>query len=308
MRSYTYFCVVSESPQHLLLQALNDQNQAAIDERLATEGVKAWINHRALPEQLDNPIRELQDVKSITCLTFASLVKDVQTVRKLVESGADPTVTDSEGYSVLHYACASRVDAQAKVTYLLQRDASLVNAYNHSENAVLAPWTKSTPLHVAARHNQTDCIKILNKDGKASVNATDERGRTALHLAAAAESAEAVNMLVQHPDCRVNATDEYGKTALHDAAEVGSAEAVKVLVQHPSCDFSITDEDDGFDGDTAAGWARRWRHDEMAALIDAQSKGNITKHFWWSDRTVGDCDVICPFALCLSLSTVYRFQ
>ena len=42
---YNYFCVVSESPQHLLLQALNDENQAAIDERLATEVVKNWINH-----------------------------------------------------------------------------------------------------------------------------------------------------------------------------------------------------------------------------------------------------------------------
>ena len=258
-----------------LLQALNDKHQAAIDECVAAEGAKDWINYDVDPKQLDNPVREFKDVASITCLTFASLVNDVQTVRQLVESGADPTVTDSEGCSVLHYACASRVDAQAKVTYLLQRDASLVNAYNHSENAVLAPWTKSTPLHVAARHNQTDCIKILNKDGKASVNATDERGRTALHLAAAAGSAEAVNMLVQHPDCRVNATDVYGCTALHDAAEAGSAEAVKVLVQHPSCDFSITDEDDGFDGDTAAGWARRRGHDDIAALIEAKSKGNF---------------------------------
>ena len=76
---HNYFCVVSESPQHLLLQALNDQNQAAIDECLATKGVKDWINRRALPEQLDNPIRQFKDVKTITCLSFASLVSDEAT-------------------------------------------------------------------------------------------------------------------------------------------------------------------------------------------------------------------------------------
>ena len=63
---HNYFCVVSESPQHLLLQALNDQNQAAIDDRLAAEGVKDWINRFALPKQLDNPIKEFKDVNSTT--------------------------------------------------------------------------------------------------------------------------------------------------------------------------------------------------------------------------------------------------
>ena len=189
-----------------LLQALNDKHQATIDECVATEGAKDWNNYDVDPQQLDNPVREFKDVVSITCLTFASLVNDVQTVRQLVESGADPTVTDSEGCSVLHYACASHVDAQAKVTYLLQRDASLVNAYNHSKNAVLISDIKSTPLHVAAQHNQPNCVKTLINDGKATVTATDEDGRTALHLAADAGHAEVVEVLVQYPDCRVNAT------------------------------------------------------------------------------------------------------
>ena len=102
MRSYNGFCVVSESPQHLLLQALNDRNQAAIVERLATVGVKHWINNRALPKKLENPIRQFKDVESITCLAFASLVNDARTVQQLIEAGADVAVTDSEGFSPLH--------------------------------------------------------------------------------------------------------------------------------------------------------------------------------------------------------------
>ena len=76
---------------------------------------------------------------------------------------------------------------------------------------------------------------------------------------------------MQHPDCRVNATDWRGRTALHHAAVAGRAEAVEVLVSHPSCDVSITDED----GDTAADEARRWGHDDIAALIDAKAKGKF---------------------------------
>ena len=151
---------------------------------------------------------------------------------------------------------------------------------------------KSTPLHVAARHNQPDCVKTLINDSKAPVNATDEPGRTALHLAAEAGSAETVNVLVQHPDCRVNATDGGGCTALHHAAWTGRAEAVNVLASHPSCDFSISNDR----GDTAADWARHWGHDDIAALIEAKSRGNFSKdyeHLWSKFCSISD--VICPF-------------
>ena len=212
---------------------------------MAADRAKDWINNNVDPKQLVNPVVDFEDVESITCLTFASLVNDFQTVRQLVESGSDVRVTDWTGCTPLHYACASRVEAQAKVEYMLQRDASLVNATNYSENAVLDPeddaslWRYSTPLHVAARHGQTDCVKTLVDVGKAPVNATDEHGRTALHLAAGA----------------------------------GHAEAFEVLVSHPSCDVSITDNC----GRTAADWARRRRRDNIAALIEAKSNGNFTK-------------------------------
>ena len=222
----------------MLLQALNDQNQAAIDEYLATKGVKDWINHRAMPEQLDNHIREFKDVKSITCLAFASLVSEARTVQQLIEAGADVAVTDSEGFSPLHYACASDADSDVKTAYLMQRESSQ-RATGGSEQLILGPDFYSTSLRLAARHNLADRVRALIDDHGASVNATDEDGWTALHL----------------------------------AARAGHAEAVKVLVQHPSCDVSITDRR----GRTAADWARRRRRDNIAALIEAKSNGNFTK-------------------------------
>ena len=267
-------------PSSRLLQALNDQSPAAINECVTADDTKVWINNDVDPKQLVNPVVDFKDVESVTCLTFASLVNDFQTVRQLVESGSDVRVTDWTGCTPLHYACASRVEAQAKVEYMLQRDASLVNATNYSENAVLDPeddaslWRYSTPLHVAARHGQTHCVKTLVDVGKAPVYATDGLGWTALHRAAEAGHAEAVEVLVQHPDCRVNATDEEGWTALHLAALLGRAEAVEVLVSHPRCDVSITDEY----GDTAADLARGRQHGDIAALIEAKAKGKFRNY------------------------------
>ena len=256
----------------MLLQALNDQNPAAIDERLATEGVKDWINHRALPEQLDNPIRQFKGVKSITCLTFASLVSDEATVRQLVEAGADIPVVDSRGCTALHYACASDVDADAKVTYLMQHDASQQTAAGGLEQTVPGPEFYSKSLRLAAWLNQADRVRALIDDHGVSVNATDQWADKALHAAAKAGNTEAINVLMQHPACRVNTTDEQDRTALHLAAEEGHAEAVNVLASHPHCDFGIADD---VHGDTAADCARRRGHDDIAVLIGAKSKGNI---------------------------------
>ena len=223
----------------MLLQALNNQNQAAIDERLATEGVKDWINNRALPGQLDNPIRHLQNVTGITSLAFASLVSDEATVRQLVEADTDIAITDSrdfldEVYSALHYACTSDVDSDAKVAYLMQRGVTSKTA----TVAFVQVYTIS--LHLAARLNQADRVRALIQYHGASVNATDQDGHMALHVAAEAGSAEAVRVLAQYPDCRVNATDRLGGTALHLAAKAGQAEAVKVLVQQPDCRINAT--------------------------------------------------------------------
>ena len=229
----------------MLLQALNDQNQAAIDKLLASRAVKNWINRRALlPEQLENPIRQIKDVTGITCLAFACLVSYIATVRQLVEAGAVIAETNSrcefgEVYSALHYACASDIDSDAKLAYLIQRDASLQTVTGGLEQMVLGVDIYSTSLRLAAEHNQAGRLQALIDEHGASVNFADRERRTALHHAAAA----------------------------------GSTESVQVLVHYPSCDINITDDE----GLTAANLARRHGQEDIAVLIDAKSKGTFLK-------------------------------
>ena len=233
----------------MLLQALNDQNQVAIDEHLAADGVKDWINRCVLLKQLDNSIRQFKDVKSITCLAFASLVNEARTVQQLVEAGADVAVTDSRGsgqevYSTVHYACASDVDSDIKLEYLMHGEALSHRAAGGSQRVALGPELYSTALRLAVRLNQAGRVKELIDDHGASVNETDWWGRTALHAAAETGSSEAINVLLQQTDCRVNATYEWRRTALHLAAQAGHAEAINVLVLHPDCRADATDGDD----------------------------------------------------------------
>ena len=225
----------------MLLQALNDQNQAAIDERRATEGVKDWINKSVFPNRLDNPIREFKHVKSITCLIFTSLVSDEATVRQLVEAGADIDKRDSRGYSPLHYACASYVDSDAKVAYLMQHGASSQTATGGRTQVVPDLNVYCTALRLIALLNHAGRVRALIDDHGASVNATDSCGSTPLSL----------------------------------AAVFGSAEAVDVLVPYPDCDFSFTDRT----CKTAADYARVGGHHDLAALIEAKYKGNFTEPF-----------------------------
>ena len=241
------FGIVSESAQHLLLQALNDQNQAAIDECLATEGVKDWINRHAVLKQLDNPIRQFKGVTGITCLAFASVVSDDATVRQLVEAGADITATDSRGFSPLHYACASDVDADAKVAYLMRRGVPSQIANGGLTQTVFGTEFYATSLRLAAWFNQADRVRALLDNHGVPVNSTDQQGRTALFYAATS----------------------------------GNAEAVNVLASHPYCDFSFTDTE----GNTLAQLVRKLGHTDIAAMIEIKFKGTFDIYVFMSFKT-----------------------
>ena len=125
-----------------LLQALNDKDSKSISELIKSKNVKTWIDNKVSVKRIKNPrIKYKDDFEYCTCLTFACWYCHVQTVRQLVEAGADVTATDSSKCIPIHRACLSKIDAKEKVTYLFQSAPSMKIARHQLSN---------TPLHYAS--------------------------------------------------------------------------------------------------------------------------------------------------------------
>ena len=272
---------VERSPALRLLQALNDKsttnfftavtklklrswlkNKSTIRKCVSSSDVKDWINNHVDIKHLDNSHINLNSVEHVTCLTFASYVNDAGTVRQLVEAGSDVTVRDSRGRTPLHWACVSDVDANSKVLFLLQRDASLVNATDyknftalhhavengnsdvvttllgHGADVNARGWAGRTALHDASLRGHITCIHELMARG-ALIEARDsEHEATPLTLASDFSNPATVKTLVDVYKASINAADKDGNSALHWAALGGNVEVVKTLLSFDDCDVN----------------------------------------------------------------------
>jgi ankyrin repeat protein len=99
-----------------------------------------------------------------------------------------------------------------------------VNAKKHTLNV-----EGDTALHIAARHDQTEAIKVLVELG-AKVNAKDDHGGTPLMEASGAGAGEAtINALIDL-GANIDSQDRYGLTALSWAAAGGHENVVALLL------------------------------------------------------------------------------
>ena len=249
-------------PPLRLLQALNDKSQTAMADSIAAPDATSWINNRVDPKRLDHPNMNVDNLEPVTCLTFASHINEVLTVCQLVEAGCDVTVRDLHGQTPLHKACHSDVDANSKVVFLLQCDASLVNATDYMNHAPLhyAVFAGKrnvfntlldngadvnvqgrqgrTALHVACIKGDIACIHELMACG-AHIEARDsDCGATPLHLAAAFNHPEIVKTLVDVYKASINVFDENENSVLNAAAFNGNVEVVKILLSFDKCDVN----------------------------------------------------------------------
>ncbi len=132
-----------------------------------------------VPELLDVllsyevPIDALSIKLGETALHIAAGRTSAQTVRYLLNRGANPNMVDSNGYTALHKAARSNSDPE--VIDVLSR------AYANID--LQEPLYNSTPLHLAASHNTNPAILRSLVAHGAAVNAQDNRGETPLHLA-----------------------------------------------------------------------------------------------------------------------------
>ncbi|UCF17057.1 MAG: ankyrin repeat domain-containing protein, partial [Phycisphaerales bacterium] len=179
-----------------------------------------------------------------TALHQAVYDHDVNSVRLLVECGADVNKGNERGHSPLHAAMKWDPEHALDIAKILISNGADVNAGVKNElvpDGYVDTSEGKTPLHNAAGiwlfdddleiHSKIALVKLLLSHG-ANVNAKDGLGCTPLFKGLYTGHIDVMELLIDH-GADVNAKNKVdGGTVLHDAAYDGDLESVKFLVSH----------------------------------------------------------------------------
>jgi ribosomal protein S27AE len=129
---------------------------------------------------------------TVNLLFHASRENCLRTVLMLLENGADPSLVNNKGISVLHLmAKRGQVEMAKKCYYKIVQEKRAHFVNNE------CPESGKTPLIVAAENNQYSFVTWLLAEN-AEANKKMTTGWTAMHAAAKINSAEIVRSLLYH--------------------------------------------------------------------------------------------------------------
>ncbi|XP_036892131.1 nuclear factor NF-kappa-B p105 subunit isoform X3 [Sturnira hondurensis] len=168
---------------------------------------------------LDDIINMRNDLYQ-TPLHLAVITKQEAVVEDLLRAGADLSLLDRLGNSVLHLAAKEGHDKILSVLLKHKKAALLIDHPNgEGQNAI----------HIAVMSNSLPCLTQLVATG-ADINAQEQKsGRTALHLAVEHDNISLAGYLLLEGDADVDSTTYDGTTPLHIAAGRGSTRMAALL-------------------------------------------------------------------------------
>uniref|UniRef100_A0A8C0F4E4 Nuclear factor NF-kappa-B p105 subunit n=1 Tax=Bubo bubo TaxID=30461 RepID=A0A8C0F4E4_BUBBB len=185
---------------------------------LHTELVKNLLE--VIPNLNYNDIINMRNDLYQTPLHLAVITKQAEVVEDLLKAGADVSLLDRHGNSVLHLAATEGDD---KILSLLLKHKKITPMVNLSNGEGLSA------IHMVVMANSMSCLKQLIAAG-VNVNAQEQKsGRTALHLAVEQENIPLAGCLLLEGDADVDSTTYDGTTPLHIAAGRGSTKLAAVL-------------------------------------------------------------------------------
>ncbi|XP_054681625.1 nuclear factor NF-kappa-B p105 subunit isoform X2 [Grus americana] len=185
---------------------------------LHTELVKNLLE--VMPDLNYNDIINMRNDLYQTPLHLAVITKQAEVVEDLLKAGADVSLLDRHGNSVLHLAAT---EGDEKILSLLLKHEKVSSMVDLSNGEGLGA------IHMVVMANSMSCLKWLIAAG-VNVNAQEQKsGRTALHLAVEQDNIPLAGCLLLEGDADVDSTTYDGTTPLHIAAGRGSTKLAAVL-------------------------------------------------------------------------------
>ncbi|MCC6367949.1 MAG: ankyrin repeat domain-containing protein [Bryobacterales bacterium] len=170
-----------------------------------------------------------KDETGATPLMYAALYSDAETVRLLLNQGANPNAADNAGATALMWA----IPDEEKVRLLLDHGAR-VN--------VVSKATGRTPLLIAAgRPGAVQVVRLLLEKG-ADPKARDRNEETALMRAVYSNEAEIFRLLLDR-GVDVNAKSRSNYTALMEAVSLANSPAIIEMLLDRGADVNGRDEE-----------------------------------------------------------------
>ena len=215
-----------ELVQCLTEQCLCDQTIQNIDGELPLH-IACSQGSLAMVELVSNCEVNVQSTNKQTALQIAcSYPQQNDIAHFLVHSkGADPSLLDESGQSLLHEACMSGSLALVKIL--------AVSATVHYRDI-----NGNTPLHIACKNNFLKVATFLVEEFPTQIDPSiqNHNGNLALHIACGKRSL-ALTKLVS--SCDPNVINHAGNTPLHVACKQKAVQCVKYLVEERGCDVSV---------------------------------------------------------------------
>ena len=202
-----------------------------------------------------------RSAEGITAMMLAAKGGHVAVVKMLIDHGADVSSTDTNGWSVIHYACQS---GSEELLYSLRSitidwDAK-VAAKLHDQ------WSyNATALHLAAALPGNALNFLLTNDLITDINSLTQRKETALWMAAFFGISKNVSLLLDKV-ADVTVRDFLLESPLHVAIRRGHLHVVTTLIDK-GCDL-LQQDGSGF---TPQLIARKFGHYDIAELLEERS-------------------------------------
>ncbi|WP_428230049.1 ankyrin repeat domain-containing protein [Flavobacterium sp.] len=228
-----------------------------------------------------------QDINGKTSLIWAVRTSDIKTVKELLALGADTSIVDNVGESVLHYATRQNNLEILNIILDTNVDINLKSEGAYKQTAIFTPAEasripvlkillerganpdiqdkyKMTPLQWAAQQGKIEAVKTLLEFG-ASVNTKNHKGVTTLMSATIKGITECVQILIE-AGAEINSAAKDGFTELMYAAYYGNEETLQYLLISGANKDAVSKK-----GETALSIAKKKNFNTIITILESSN-------------------------------------